>query len=91
MVNTIKIAISMPTLLEGSPVRLSVVEEANKPIAYGEALRRAQVGRPAQFVFDSKKQKGGLKVEIHPQGMYVVTTNRRIFGYGKTIFFCENT
>lgn len=50
--------------IAGSPQTL-VVEEAGKPRAYGAAFDKAvQVGQVASLTFDSKKTKGGLKVEV---------------------------
>lgn len=42
-----------------------VVEEQGEPSLYGDALNRpAEVEQPVILIFDSKKQKGALKVDI---------------------------
>ena len=49
--------------LSDSPLSF-VAEEVGRPSAFGEGLKRAIVHEPARFLLDTKKAKGGLKVDV---------------------------
>ncbi|VDN53518.1 unnamed protein product [Dracunculus medinensis] len=75
-------------VVNGSPQML-VVEEQGEPSLYGDALNRpAEVEQPVILIFDSKKQKGALKVDIRgpDRSKARFATNKRSDGNVEIIF-----
>ncbi|GMT33922.1 hypothetical protein PFISCL1PPCAC_25219, partial [Pristionchus fissidentatus] len=59
----------------GSPFTVDVEEQA-QPTAYGGAIEKAvEIGKPATITFDTKRQTGGVKVEVKdPSGAKIKHT-----------------